>query len=122
MSLTRCLRGSLACCCRRQQSLSQTRCFASLMNQRNKESPPRNHSCLKDSSIVFCNNKDLRSSFERHYSAERKWDWKLTKFNSIVLDATVILNSTTNREQFLLDLDGASAFPVFYSFELGIKE
>jgi len=55
--------------------------------------------------VTLCGKGKLKAAFQRYYSVKSQWNWKLTKFNSVVLDLTASLDSATNPDAFLSSLD-----------------
>ena len=88
------------------KSVSQIRKFSSsLKNSSSKVLSVQAMSNEDSPCIILCGKGRLKTKYQRHYSAKSQWNWKLTKFNSVVLDLTASLDSTTNPDAFLSNLD-----------------
>ena len=102
-----CLKMSRAC----SQSCAQVRyCADFLKHCKAKFLPAQMVYSQNVSCTAVCGNRRLKKSFQRYYSSKSQWNWKLTKFNSVVLDLTASLDSATVHNVFLSNLDGKILF------------
>lgn len=96
--------GYFACSCRKHY-FSQIRGASSFVWNLRKAASSSRLLHVQNSYISNGRRKEI-TTFQRQYSNKKGWNWKVTRFNSIVLDLTELLDASIEREAFLHDLDG----------------